>query len=198
MREDVAEYLSDDIKDGFSIIDTASKRLIRTVDLILNMSVLQTDSIELSFQQFDFYEKILAKKIQEYSIPAKAKGLNFTVIKKADNCAIYSDETIIDQIFDNLLNNAVKFTKQGEISINIFPDNFNHLVVEINDTGVGISEEYMSNLFKPFLQEESGYARRFEGNGLGLALTKKYCDLTNIEITVESKKGYGTKVTLKF
>jgi signal transduction histidine kinase len=74
----------------------------------------------------------------------------------------------------------------------------NQIIVEIFDTGVGISEKYMPNLFKPFSQEEGGYARRFEGNGLGLALTKKYCDLTNMVIDINSKKGCGTKVTLKF
>ena len=198
IREDVAEYLSAEMKDGFSIIDRAGRRLIRTVDLILNMSLLQTDSFELSFQRLDLYEKILKKKIGEYSILAEGKGLEFKVIKEAEDCTIYSDEAILDQIFDNLFNNAVKFTKLGEIRIDIFSDKYNHLVVEINDTGVGISEEYKSNLFKPFLQEESGYARRFEGNGLGLALTKKYCDLARIKISIKSKKGTGTKVILQF
>jgi signal transduction histidine kinase/ligand-binding sensor domain-containing protein len=198
IREDVAEYLSSEMKEGFSIIDRASKRLIRTVDLILNMSLLQTDSFELNFQGVDLYEKILKKKIQEYSILAEEKGIEFKVIKETDNCTIYSDEAILDQIFDNLLNNAVKFTKQGVIGVHIFNDNSSTLTVEIYDTGIGISGEYVSNLFKPFSQEDGGYTRRFEGNGLGLALTKKYCDLTNIKIDVKSQKGSGTKVTLKF
>jgi ligand-binding sensor domain-containing protein/signal transduction histidine kinase len=198
IREDVSDYLSDDIKDGFSIIDRASKRLIRTVDLILNMSLLQTDSFELSFQRFNLYDKILKRKIQEYSDIAKAKGLQFNFIKDTEDCSIFSDDAIVEQIFDNLLDNAVKFTQQGTISMHIYNDTMNQLIIEIIDTGIGISESYMPNLYKPFSQEESGYARRFEGNGLGLALTKKYCDLTNIIIDVHSKKGCGTKVALKF
>ena len=186
------------MKEGFSIIDSASKRLIRTVDLILNMSLFQTNSIELSYHRFDLYEKVLKKIIQEYSSIAEEKGIKFEVIKDTDDCTIDSDNSIVDQIFDNLLNNAVKFTKQGTVGIHIFDNESRQLTVEIYDTGVGISQEYMPNLFKPFSQEEGGYARRFEGNGLGLALTKKYCDLTNIIIDVYSKKGCGTKVTLKF
>jgi ligand-binding sensor domain-containing protein/signal transduction histidine kinase len=198
IREEVAESLSDDMKDGFSIIDRASRRLIRTVDLILNMSLLQTESFELSFQRFDLYTKILKRKIHEYSVLAEEKGLQFKVIKDVEDCSIYSDDTIVEQVFDNLLNNSVKFTKQGIIAVHIFNDNVNQLVVEISDTGIGISKEYMPNLFRPFSQEEGGYARRFEGNGLGLALTKKYCDLTNIKINVDSQKGIGTKATLTF
>jgi ligand-binding sensor domain-containing protein/signal transduction histidine kinase len=198
IQEDVSDYLSDDMKEGFSIIDSASKRLIRTVDLILNMSLFQTNSIELSYHRFDLYEKVLKKIIQEYSSIAEEKGIKFEVIKDTDDCTIDSDNSIVDQIFDNLLNNAVKFTKQGTVGIHIFNNKSKQLTVEIYDTGIGISQEYMPNLFKPFSQEEGGYARRFEGNGLGLALTKKYCDLTNIIIDVYSKKGCGTKVTLKF
>ena len=70
------------------------------------MSLLQTDSFELSFQRLDLYEKILKKKIGEYSILAEGKGLEFKIIKEAEGCTIYSDEAILDQIFDNLFNNA--------------------------------------------------------------------------------------------
>jgi len=97
-----------------------------------------------------------------------------------------------------LLNNDVKFTKNGTIGIRIINNEIKNIVVEIYDTGIGISQEYMSDLFKPFSQEEVGYKRKFEGNGLGLALTKKYCDLIKIKINVTSEKGNGTNVTLTF
>jgi signal transduction histidine kinase len=69
---------------------------------------------------------------------------------------------------------------------------------KIIDTGIGISEEFFPRLFEPFAQEEQGYTRRYEGNGLGLALVKKYCDLSNVKIKVESSKGIGTTFSLLF
>ena len=69
-------------------------------------------------------------------------------------------------------------------------------IIEVADTGVGISEEYIPQLFEKFSQEEQGYTRKFEGNGLGLALVKKYCDINNANIKVVSKKGVGTTFTI--
>ena len=71
-------------------------------------------------------------------------------------------------------------------------------MVEIKDTGVGISKEFLPKIFEPFLQEEQGFTRSFEGNGLGLALVKKYCELNNASITVESEKRKGTIFTVTF
>ena len=68
----------------------------------------------------------------------------------------------------------------------------------VTDTGIGIANEYMDNIFEPFRQEEQGTTRKFDGNGLGLALVKKYCDLNNAELDVKSKKGKGTTVVVTF
>ncbi len=72
------------------------------------------------------------------------------------------------------------------------------LVVNVIDTGVGISEEYLPELFLPFSQEEQGYTRKFEGAGLGLALVKNYCELNKAEISCESIKGKGSKFSITF
>ncbi len=198
IKEDVSRYLSDEMQEGFSIIESAGRRLIRTVDLILNMSLLQTDSFELNLQSFDLFEKVLRNKINEYTPAAKEKGLRFEVKKDVLDCTVFADESTVDQILDNLINNAVKFTRRGIVGIRLFKDRNENLAVEIYDTGIGISKEYLSQLFKPFSQEETGYKRKFEGNGLGLALTKKFADLNNASIEVASQKGYGTKFSLTF
>jgi signal transduction histidine kinase len=110
---------------------------------------------------------------------------------------VNADEYTITQIFDNLLGNAVKYTLEGEIEINV-KRNKRSIRIEISDTGIGISKEYLPNLFQPFTQEEQGYTRKFEGTGLGLALVKKYCDLNNAEIECESEKGKGTMFRITF
>ena len=186
------------MQEGFSIIESAGRRLIRTVDLILNMSLLQTDSFELNLQSFDLFENVLRNKIREYTAEAKEKGLRFEVKKDVLDCSVFADESTVDQILDNLINNAVKFTHHGIVGIRLFNNKDKNLTVEIYDTGIGISKEYLSQLFKPFSQEETGYKRKFEGNGLGLALTKKFADLNNASIEVQSQKGYGTKFSLTF
>ena len=72
------------------------------------------------------------------------------------------------------------------------------MIVSVEDSGIGISEEYLPKLFEPFSQEDTGYTRIFDGNGLGLALVKNYCDINDADIKVESEKGIGSKFTVIF
>jgi signal transduction histidine kinase len=111
---------------------------------------------------------------------------------------IEGDEYTITQLFANLIDNAIKYTNDGSITIEVKKDSEEFIVVNVTDTGVGISEEFQENLFQPFSQEETGYTRKFEGNGLGLALVKKYCELNNAKIFCNSKKGEGATFTVVF
>ena len=111
---------------------------------------------------------------------------------------IFADRYSAQQLFCNLIDNAVKYTpKNGEIEIRLHKSD-NNLLVDITDTGIGISNEYLPNLFTPFTQEEMGYTRKFDGNGLGLAIAKKYADLNNAMINVKSVKGKGSSFTVIF
>jgi signal transduction histidine kinase len=111
---------------------------------------------------------------------------------------VKADEYSVNQIFDNLINNAVKYTKEGEVKVKVDSFQNGQVVVDVSDTGIGISEEFLPNLFQPFIQEEQGYTRKYEGNGLGLALVKRYCDMNNAEIQVFSRKGEGTTFRVIF
>ena len=91
----------------------------------------------------------------------------------------------------------MKYTAEGQIDLNITEYN-NSLILSVKDTGIGMSEDFLENLFKPFSQEESGYSRRYDGNGLGLALVKKYCDINYAGIFVESEKGKGSIFKVRF
>ena len=96
------------------------------------------------------------------------------------------------------MDNALKYTLKGNVDVSIFKNNDDRISFAVKDTGIGISEEYIPHLFKPFSQESIGYSRKFEGNGLGLALSKKYSELVNADISVESKKDMGTSFTVSF
>ncbi len=102
------------------------------------------------------------------------------------------------QIFSNLIDNAIKFTKKGKIELILRRDADFRLIIDVIDTGIGISKDYLNKIFAAFSQEESGYGRTFEGSGLGMFVVKKFCDLNDIEIKISSEVGVGTKVTLLF
>ena len=97
-----------------------------------------------------------------------------------------------------MIDNAIKYTGEGEVTINTYRNEANKLVVEIKDTGIGVDESYLPNLFEPFSQEEMGYTRKFDGNGIGLALVNRYSELNNAKIEVESRKNVGSTFKITF
>ncbi|MDP4174445.1 MAG: ATP-binding protein [Bacteroidota bacterium] len=199
LREELSNLnISDDFKQSLRAIDKAGKRIIRTIDLILNMSEMLTGSYETQRHTMDLYLDILLDLFLRYRIYANRKNIELNIQKFTDDTEIKGDEYSINQIFLQLIDNAVKYTPEGKVEIRIKRDEFNRLSVEIEDTGIGISEDFMQKIFEPFTQEMHGPRREFEGNGLGLALIKKYCELNNAEIAIESKKSVGTKFTVTF
>jgi signal transduction histidine kinase len=86
------------------------------------------------------------------------------------------------------LDNALKFTERGMVACHLYRTADGRLCLEIRDSGIGISEEYLPHLFQPFSQEDSGNVRRFQGSGLDLALTLKYLELDGAELSVESER----------
>lgn len=197
VKTDLAGKLDADQQDYFKFIDSSGKRLMRTIDLVINASEMHLGTYEPSFTEFKLIEEIVEKIRDEYQMMAEEKGLEFRYETDNSEIIIMGDNYSIFQIFVNLMENAIKYTIKGYICLAIEGDS-NRMKVSIEDTGIGISEEYLENLFEPFMQEERGYSRRYEGNGLGLSLVKKYCDLNGIEIKVESRKGTGTKFSLTF
>jgi signal transduction histidine kinase len=107
------------------------------------------------------------------------------------------DEAALHRILTNLLSNAVKFTGEGgRIDVRLDPQP-THLVLEIEDTGIGIDEGFVDQLFDAFQQESSGDARAFEGSGLGLTITHRLVELMGGAITVATEKGRGTQFTVR-
>lgn len=197
LREEMMEQITPDFLGYFKGIDSAGHRLIRTVDLILNVSEMQIGTYEPSFREFDLIKEVIEKNKNENIGIIENKGLKFNFSSILSEAFIFGDQYSIYQIFANLIDNSIKYTKKGSISIGVSKIEQGIKVI-IEDTGIGISEEFLKIMYHPFMQEERGYSRRYEGNGLGLSLVKKYCDMNGIEITVESEKGIGTKFTLSF
>jgi len=109
---------------------------------------------------------------------------------------IYNDKNKVYQILINIIENALKFTEKGSITV-IFSITDDKICIEVMDTGVGISEEYIKDIFKKFTQVDGTTTRKYGGAGLGLALTSKLIKLLNGEIDVKSKLDIGTTFTVK-
>ena len=198
MKDELQDQVDEELKKGFDVIDEEGKRIMRTIELIINMSELQTGNYNFNAKEIDLNTDIIQKQFQNYQPVTKQKKIAFNIVNNIDNSKVLADEYSVNQIFYHLIDNAVKFTSTGKVEINLNKDPRNNVYVDVIDTGVGISEEYMKMLFTPFTKEEKGYTRNFEGNGLGLALVKKYCDLNNAEIKVTSQKGKGSIFRVTF
>jgi PAS domain S-box-containing protein len=198
LKDEFRQYLNEDHKNIFGSVEIAGKRLIRTIDLILNMAELQSCELEITISDTNLYE-ILNKLTKSFEHSAKEKNIELSCTNTYTEIpVIKSDYMILTEVFQNLIDNAVKFTQSGKIDVNIYKNEKDKYCVAINDSGIGIASEYIDKIFLPFFQEDSGYSRKFEGNGLGLALVKKYLELIKAEITVESIKGKGSSFVIHF
>lgn len=197
LSDEFAQNKDEIIIESFEIIEFAGQRLIRTIESIINMSDLNTGTYEPIINSINLRDDILAGLEKEFLFLAAEKKLDFSFIYLTENLIINADEYSLIQIFKNLLDNAIKYTNEGKVEVRV-SRNKNKLEVEVSDSGIGMSEEFLQNLFLPFSQEEQGYTRKYDGNGLGLALVKRYSELNNAEIKVESEKGIGTTFKIIF
>lgn len=198
LEMEIGDDINEDIEMSFEMMGRAGTRIIRTIDLILHMAELQTNSYHYYKEEFYLFKDILDILYSEFIFLTKRKGLEFEKEYLCEDVFIFKDKNSIYQIFSHIIDNAVKYTSRGKIKIVAGQLSQDQIFVEIIDTGIGISETYQKYLFTPFSQEEQGYTRKFEGNGLGLAIVKKYCDLNSATIQVESSKGKGTAFKIIF
>jgi signal transduction histidine kinase len=139
-----------------------------------------------------YIEPLMAEILGTMKSLSRKKQLTLNVQKDKDVNILVADEAKLKQIMYNLLGNAIKFTPEGgEIDINISIVE-NMVRISIIDTGIGISLEDQKKLFRPFTQLDSSYGRKYQGTGLGLALTKELVELHGGRIWVESEVGKGS------
>jgi PAS domain S-box-containing protein len=192
----IGEKDSENIK-VLNSVGSAGKRLQRTIDMILEMSKVQSGNYQLEFEQIDLPENLRSITNELKSI-ADDKGLKLEFINHSRNPVIIADKYTVVHIFQNLLANAIKYTNKGFVRISIEDVLDGNLQVLVKDSGIGMNQEFMENIFAPFSQEDFGQKREYEGVGLGLALVKKYSELNNAALEVYSKKGVGSTFIVTF
>jgi signal transduction histidine kinase len=191
------DNLTPELNADFGVIENSDRRLIRTIDLILNMSQMQLGTYKPVFAELDL--KDIVDNLQyEFVSPCQSKGVEFNVYYKVNEAKINCDNFSVSEIIKSILDNAVKYTDKGRVELTLEKNFKDEFCITVIDTGKGISEDFIPKLFQLFTQEDHGYDRRYEGNGLGLALAKKYCDLNNAEINVESELNKGSRFTVTF
>jgi len=176
-------------------IATSGQRLQRTLDAIMFFAQLE-GGIVIKNSFFDAGE-IIGKVSQEFSGMAKQKGLSFNV-EIHQPLFLKTDQKLFEISVRNITENAIKFTEKGRVEItgNIQGNNPPNIVINVSDTGIGIAREKHGLVFEEFRQANEGYARPYEGSGLGLSIAKKCITLLNGTLQLQSEPGSGTIVTI--
>jgi PAS domain S-box-containing protein len=196
IEERVKKHIKPEDRILFETLRKAGERLLHTVHEILEISQIESENIKPHFQKHDLV-KILTKITSDYKNRAEVKHLKLHFKPGVKNAHVWCDEYSLTMAISNLVDNAIKYTHDGTVEIELMKDNVSYRV-EIRDTGVGMSEEFMERMFDIFTQESEGYTKRYQGLGLGLAIAKRYFDLNQVSIHARSRKEKGTTFTLTF
>jgi signal transduction histidine kinase len=186
--------LNDEQKKQLGMVQNSARHLLSLINDVLDISKIEAGQLKINLQKFNLPEVI--KKVVETNKPfAERKDLKISVSIDENINDITSDSMRVQQILLNLLNNAIKFTETGTISIRCFSIS-DFVKIQITDSGIGIESEKIEQLFKPFMQIDTGLTRKHEGTGLGLSICKKLTEMLNGKIEVESKPGSGSTFTV--
>lgn len=201
MDEIILQECTDDNIRGYATnIRTAGQALLGIINDILDFSKVESGKFEIIPVEYYVQDLIdTCKNLIE--LRAKEKDLKFT-ITRGDYLPtkLHGDENRIRQIISNMLTNAVKYTKQGSVEMSVTFDKTSDtegvLRVSVKDTGIGIKQENMQDLFDSFKRIDENKNRNIEGTGLGMAITKRLVDMMGGDIQVESEYGKGSTFTV--
>jgi signal transduction histidine kinase/ABC-type nitrate/sulfonate/bicarbonate transport system substrate-binding protein/DNA-binding NarL/FixJ family response regulator len=185
--------LLDSQKDMLKKVDSSAKLLLGIINDILDISKIESGKLIFDRSSFKL-EDLINKVLNSVKLEAEKKNLNLMIlIDKRANQVYSSDELKIYQILLNLVSNAIKFTKRGTIKISV--NYIDNMVLEfsVDDSGIGLSDEEISRLFRPFVQADNSITRKYGGSGLGLTISKKLVEFLGGKLKVESQKGVGSR-----
>lgn len=201
-----SELLAEEMRDetetkDLEKITTASKYLLSLINNVLDLSKVEAHKMMLHLEEFPI-APLLTEVTSTISPLVTKNGNTLTVEGTAKIDKMYADQTKVRQVLYNLLSNACKFTHQGTIVLRVFhhqdqdPEK-NWIYFQVQDTGIGLTEEQKENLFQKYVQATSTTARKYGGTGLGLVLSQKFCQLMGGKITVTSEAGKGSIFTVQ-
>jgi PAS domain S-box-containing protein len=185
--------LSEEQEKQLRMVQGSAQHLLALINDVLDISKIEAGQLKISDDSFDM--GMVIQNIAEKLMPlSDKKGLKLNYQIPDNPIVIIADQRRTEQILINLVNNAVKFTEQGEIRINCYIDG-GFVYTSVKDTGIGIDSDKVDTLFTPFKQLDSGLSRHYEGTGLGLSICKRLVEMMGGEIWVESILGEGSTFT---
>jgi two-component system, sensor histidine kinase and response regulator len=188
-EEEIEKYIQN--------MELSTDSLIGIVNDILDISKIETGKIELEENEFSIRD-IIETSSEGFALAAHKKSIEIvTYIESSVDERYIGDKGKIRQVISNLINNAVKFTDEGNILINakkLYEENGKvELEIFVEDTGIGISDELKNEIFKPFVQGDISYSKKYQGTGLGLSISKKIVEMMGGSIEIESDVNKGSK-----
>lgn len=184
-----------DLFDYAKSITDSGLSLVNLLNNLLDISRLNSNSVKLEISKQEL-PLLIQPVIDKYSAEAKLKGLKL-IFETNDIPDIYTDNALLSKVISLVLSNAVKFTEKGYIKISTkVLEKGDVVIITIKDTGIGIDEIYMDQVFEPYRQESLGYSTSYQGAGLGLPLAKKMTTRLGGKIKLESEISIGTTVTI--
>jgi CheY-like chemotaxis protein len=194
LQDDIFGHLDDEEIKKVSIIHSSGNELLRLINDVLDLSKIEAGKMDIivdSFESSTFNEEVEA----QFEHQAEEKNLEFTTSDSYKGI-IYSDRDRLAQIVRNLISNALKFTKQGTISLDIQSVKNNSIKISVSDTGIGISDDKLRSIFEAFQQADGSTSRIYGGTGLGLSISKELVHMLGGEISVKSSINEGSTFSL--
>jgi signal transduction histidine kinase len=198
IREETNELHDDTLNSDLEKIHKAGHHLLALINEILDLSKIEAGKTVLFAEPFNL--KALIQEVV-FTIEPLLEGSNNKLslsIAEMDT-EVYNDVTKVRQTLFNLLSNACKFTQHGSIKLQISEfekDRVTWIKITVKDTGIGIPQEHLDNIFAPFTQADTSTTRNYGGTGLGLTISKHYCRLMGGDLSVESDTGKGSTFTM--
>jgi len=187
--------LNEEQKKQTGMVQTSARHLLALINDVLDISKIEAGQLSLASATFDLRSSI--EKTAGLVAPlAEKKEIHLKVEIAKDIGDMTTDQRRLEQVVLNLLNNAVKFTEKGYVSLSCRTDN-RQCVISVADTGIGIQPEDVTALFQPFHQVDTGLSRKHEGTGLGLSISKRLVAMMGGAIDVQSEPGKGSTFTVR-
>jgi len=196
IRENLIDKFNAEEKVYLDNLYSGSSRLFKSITQMLEFAQIEAGNYKMSIDSYN-----LCEVVQNCIATNKQNAIkkNLEIKANFENKKIYVDMDLqcTESAINNLLDNAIKFTRHGFIDVEVrLLEDRGLATCKIKDTGIGISSQYLDHLHQPFSQEDLNIGRTYEGNGLGLALSKKYVEKMGGSILVDSIKGVGTTLTV--
>ncbi|NBC18002.1 MAG: PAS domain S-box protein [Bacteroidetes bacterium] len=190
------DEVSEEHREIVTLIRHSGERLMETLNSVLDLARLEAGALDIEPTLLNLIEEV-TETARLFQSMSDEKDLPLRIETPRQPVHALLDRAALHRVLSNLLSNAIKFTESGHVALTLTVED-DDAVITVEDTGIGISDDFMPHLFDEFKQESTGLARSHTGSGLGLAITRRLVEQMGGAIEVESTKGEGTCFILRF